>query len=82
MYEIEKNIHIPKDGRGRPRDRKYPFTSMEIGDSFFIPCSDKKEATKRANRVMSSARTSRKSIENKKFTTRAFDDGVRVWRIK
>lgn len=39
-YPIEKNIPLPPSRRGRPW--KYPFPTMEIGDSFLPPMRGRK----------------------------------------
>ena len=40
-FEIEKGIPVPKTTRGGARTSAYPFESLEVGDSFFIPASEK-----------------------------------------
>lgn len=40
-YLIEKNIPVPADGRRGP-EPKYPFRSMEVGDSFVVPAGEAK----------------------------------------
>lgn len=35
MIKIEKDVPAPPHKKGRPR--KYPFSSMEVGDSFTVP---------------------------------------------
>lgn len=72
MYKIEKNISYPKK-----RDRKYPFSEMEIGDSFFVPHKDMKNKN-----VLSTAAFYHSRSENKQFRTQTVSDGVRCWRIK
>ena len=67
---IEKNIPLP------PRQNRastYPFDDLEVGDSFFI---EGKSAKSFGSTVQAAAKRT-----GAKFTTRAFDDGVRVWRI-
>lgn len=70
MKEIEKGVPIPIDaGRGRGA-RKYPFRSMEVGDSFLIAFKDQKA-------IYASAMN-----QGAKITCQKQDDGsVRVWRI-
>jgi len=67
--KIEKNI--PFTGHGN--NGKFPFYKMEVGDSFLVGLEDKSSL-----QSMDSA-YGRKN--NKKFTTRQSDDGIRVWRI-
>lgn len=70
---IEKNIPIEKDPT-----RKYPFSTMEIGDSF-----DAGEySTEKANSVYGSVYNYKRTAGNdyKKFVVRKKDGRVRVWR--
>lgn len=44
LYNAVADIEIPKalrTGGGAKGDRKYPFNTMEVGDSFFVPNRDK-----------------------------------------
>jgi len=72
MYEIEKGIEIPKVVRAA-KPCKYPWKTMEIGDSFFV---------ERSAREMSSMIAHAGKRWGKKFTVRTVDGGSRVWRIK
>ena len=75
MFKIEKNIPTPVEGF---YDHKYPFHGMDVGDSFFIPCTlEEKNRTKR--NVMAAGRVDR---TNKFFRTATVDGGIRVWRVK
>lgn len=74
MIKIEKQIPIPRKSHAIGF-RKYPFDSMEVGDSFFAFISVQSLSTCANNYV--------KSIGNfKRFTTRKQNNGARVWRIK
>lgn len=85
-YLIEDNVPIP--GRWRDRDRVSKFQTMhklKVGQSFFVPVTDKEEARKiaRGARVAANA-VLRKN--NKRFTVRTIEEdnnviGVRIWRI-
>ena len=50
--EIKRNVPIPKairpPGKGR---RKYPFDSMDVGDSFFLPGREKNTLSNHASTV-------------------------------
>ena len=70
-YEIEKNIPIAAGYQ--KADRKYPFKSMEIGDSFAVVGEEK-------HTVRAAAYAYGKS-RNMKFRTRRDGDKMRVWRI-
>lgn len=66
---IEKNVPAPPS----TRRNKYPFSQMEVGDSFFT--------TEQKNVVRSAANWH--SIKNHtKFRTRIEGDGLRVWRVE
>lgn len=72
MYEIEKNIPVPASlTRGRPA--RYPWSGMEIGDSFFV--SGKSVRSFESCVRQASMRTGRT------FRPRDVEGGVRVWRI-
>lgn len=65
--KIEKNIPIP----GR-----YPFEQMEVGDSFAIPTSIKRQTVSVAARRYGDK-------HNKTFVTRKMPDGtIRCWRTE
>ena len=67
MFKIDKDVPMPNMWQ------KYPLGDMEIGDSFFLP---------RAKTQNISPMLRKYSIRNnKKFSVRAVDGGVRVWRI-
>jgi hypothetical protein len=69
MIEIEKNVPIP----GK-RGLKYPFLSLAVGDSFFVPGGTQKDVTG----YMTWAQKKSKF----RFTARTIEGGIRVWRIK
>ena len=69
MINIEKSVPIPE---GKTKPRIYPFSTMELGDSFFV----KNGTSARAAASHYSAGTDRK------FTTRKEGEGYRVWRVK
>lgn len=53
----------------------YPFSSMEIGDSFFVKGLD-------SGRFSSTICYAKVKNPGMNFTSRTVDGGVRVWRIK
>jgi hypothetical protein len=66
--QIEKNIPMPPT-----RIKKYPFSEMEVGDSFLTEkCSVRASACAFTERI----------DPEKKFATRKVECGFRVWRIK
>lgn len=73
-FEIEKDKVIPATIPNIGRRERYPWSRMEVGDSFLIPAGDKRKvagAASHAGRRL-----------GKKFIVRAVDDGVRVWRAE
>lgn len=72
-FHIEKGIPVPKLV-GTGRRNKYPFESMEVGDSFFV--KDGKVKT-----LSRSCGTYGKRLE-RKFTSRTVEGGARVWRTE
>jgi len=93
MYEVSKDIPPPPKGAGRASGRpsKYPFASMEIGDSFLVPYprAAKDEAAavelrrKTKNTITNAAHQYkiRSGNRSQDYTTHASEEGVRVWRI-
>jgi len=75
-YEIESDIPIPpaRWGGGRPKTPVYPFSRMEVGDSFLVP-------VEKTLLVMHAARGRRKRT-HEEYATRQVDGGLRIWRIK
>ena len=75
-YEIEKDIEVYPISKTqfKPRESKYPFRDMEVGDSFAV------EPTK--NLAIRSAITNfQKRNPDVKFVTRRGPDGeIRIWR--
>lgn len=82
MLEIDRDVPIPPQG-----NKKYPWAELKVGDSFFVPYSDK-ENLHRGKRLQSAisnlAAAYARSYPGKKFLTRAIVEdsvrGVRVWR--
>ena len=79
-FKIEKNIPIPKK-KGNTKGNLtgciplYPFDDMLIGDSFFVPATEKRKIN-----IANSLRLSAKS-RNAKVTVRFVEGGLRVWKI-
>ena len=78
MYEIDK-----KDSKPTPRG-KYPFKSMEVGDSFFVPNG---VYSPRSPGVYINAYTlGSQAIPNSKWCARTLTEngvkGLRIWRVK
>lgn len=77
MVKIDKGFPIPKRGQRVIAVYKYPFSKMQVGDSFFTP-------TSRPNNMYTIAHRAAK-IFNHKYTCRSVVEdevaGVRIWRI-
>ena len=63
MYVIDKNIPTPG------KASKYPFSDMEIGDSFLAPAGTERTVRAAAHKYVGA-----------KFVTRTVREGLRVWR--
>lgn len=69
-FQIDKNVPIPTKRSGRIS--KYPFASMESGDSFFST-SPQYSVSACASRYG--------KLHKKKFTVAKEGEGVRCWRV-
>ena len=72
LFAIEKGIPIPPHGNSRTS--KYPWADLCVGDSFFVP-GVKTDA-------MAGSKANATKKYNAKYSMRAVDGGVRVWRIE
>lgn len=78
-YTIEQNIPIPVKQRKltrerKPRESKYPFRYMQVGDSFLVPGTTMRK-------IVTATNIGRKTIPGSKYRTCAEAGGVRVWRV-
>jgi hypothetical protein len=73
-FKIEDEHAIPAARQHNGRREKYPWSQMEIGDSFFV---EKGEVRKIAGAACHAGRRA-----NKKFVVRVADGGVRAWRYE
>ncbi len=74
LAKIEKGIPIPAhNGDGT---RKYPFSSMEVGDSFLL---NGQNPTSVSGAAISFGKAYNR---NQKFSVRKTPDGYRCWRVK
>jgi hypothetical protein len=71
LIKIEKGIPIPV-GFPNKRHNKYPWRTMEVGDSFLV--------TTGANQFTQHGRWS--EITGYEYTTRKVEGGFRIWRTK
>lgn len=83
-FLVEKGVPYREMNRFRPKS-KYPYGTMEIGDSFFVAGPPRKTYM----RLLSAANhyRRRKQQEHKRFSARYVVDesgteGVRIWRLE
>ncbi|MBN3822328.1 hypothetical protein G3O00_01680 [Burkholderia sp. Ac-20384] len=74
-FVIEKGLPIPSPMRGRPQ--RYPFSRMEIGDSFFV-AGEQAALLKE----LSNCANYHRRRHGGNFVVRAVDGGVRAWRVE
>lgn len=80
MFTIDKGVPMPnRRGSSMGKVPKYPWRTMDVGDSFFV-ASDAARPAVMAQASHSGKRTGRR------FTTRFVTEngvrGVRVWRVE
>jgi len=73
VIPIDRNVPIPKYAGQRGSTEKYPWSQMDVGDSFVVGA--KRAKTVRGCYVAAGKRLGRK------FATRMTPEGLRVWRI-
>lgn len=73
MIKVDKGVPLP-ELQGWGKSPKYPWASMKVGDSFFVP-------GKAQNAVSSCVGGHMRRHPGEHYTTRKEGDGVRVWRI-
>jgi hypothetical protein len=83
LYKVEANVPLPSVPRGAPSAPiKYPWGGMNIGDSFFVPLLNKTAINLRGAINIDLKKFQAQSGKKIKVTTRAVDNGIRIWRIK
>lgn len=86
MYVIEKNIPMPNPTRNGIPSYKYPFFTMNVGESFAVPVDPTTTLNylRVANRVQVAitAQHKRKGNDGRKFSYRTdkVNRVIRVWR--
>jgi|NOAtaT_6_FD_contig_51_1373400_length_473_multi_6_in_0_out_0_2 hypothetical protein len=87
MFAIETDVPVP----ARARSGRYPFDSLQPGQSFFVPLADGIPAAQRddemrklARRVSSSCMADKRKNKDRSYRTAAASKdgaiGYRVWR--
>jgi hypothetical protein len=80
MIEIESGIPIPDKGNvGGKTHSKYPFPSMAVGDSFFVPVKPGKTLSQIQQSISGSICYHTKKT-GMRFTSRRVSGGIRFWR--
>ena len=74
-FTIDQCVPIPRKSGGSGAPPKYPFGSMEVGESFFMEASSEEDI--KPVRSAASRYAKRNGLE---FASRTVDGGVRVWR--
>lgn len=77
MIAVDKNIPIPAksyDGRN-----KYPFHTMEVGDSFALATAEGEDIAALAKRMRTSMGAAGRRL-GRKFVLDREGAGVRIWR--
>lgn len=67
-FPVERGVPVPKTRTLR----RYPFSLLDVGDSFFVPGGN-------VLHMRSCAGWHQR--KGKRFTVRAADGGARVWRV-
>jgi len=86
MFTVQVNVPLPaRTGpKGLVRGSKYPFATMEIGASFFVPSTEDKPV--KAATLRSAVGAYMKNDKSRRFAVRQVNedgvDGVRVWRVE
>jgi len=78
-FQIESGVPMPKLMRGRVSATKFPLDSMEVGESFLIPCdpADKKTLDSWRRKVL----MAKKKVTDADFKTFTVADGLRVFCV-
>lgn len=76
MYDIEKDLDISLIKKSKGRPPKYPFETMEVGDSFFA----EGESLPSSRAYLASSQYAMR--HGLKFSGRTTERGVRIWRVK
>ena len=79
-FTVESGVPVPKRTRGRA-PTPFPMNSMQVGDSFLIPCDtqDKKALTNWRRKFLMAKKVFLSQYEGA-FQTATMSDGIRVWR--
>jgi hypothetical protein len=73
-FQVEDGYAIPAARQPSSRRPKYPWTKLEVGQSFFVEGAPLRSMTSTASHAG--------RRYGKKFVVRLADGGVRVWRYE
>lgn len=77
MPLIEHQLDIPAPG---PKP-KYPWKTMQKGQSFLVKCEDTREAREKVMNSLTSCIANARRRYRRDFIQRRDPEGMRVWRI-
>lgn len=77
MYKVEKNIAMPEETKYISKN--CPYSTMEVGDSFFVPDITYKQVITIKSRIY---RLHKEATNMKRYTVKQMSGGLRVWRIE
>jgi hypothetical protein len=72
VIKIDRNIRIPESRCFSANMSKYPWRTMQVGESFFIPLT-------RPSQRPNASRAGK--THGRVFVTRNVEGGIRIWRI-
>jgi len=80
-FTIEKSIPLPT----RTRVAKYPFSDMNVGDSFLVTVEFEEDTPKTLRRMMAAKTVAASRLRkarngNTTFVVAEVPEGIRVWR--
>ena len=78
--KIEKGVPIPSKKKGGRGNIIYPFSKLDVGDSFLVHFGDVPRPTIRGR--VNSARYDFEKRNDREFVARTTPEGIRVWRVK
>jgi hypothetical protein len=83
VEKVDKSVAFPPPRRRWNERRRLPFPDLLVGESFFVPLPALGEARRREyDRTKTLAQYYQSTRKGRKFSIRAQDDGIRVWRVK
>lgn len=81
IFEVEDGF-VPPVKRSKRRKSKYPFDKMSIGQSFYVPKTERMKDPYRTLTSSCGGANRRYKEEGKRFIVRDWDKGVRVYCVE